>query len=166
MANKTSEVFSQLPPWAKGVLAMAGIVAIGAVGYVIYKEIKKREADKGNKAENTAANSELADLLRRGIKPSYQKSQYASYANSLWEAMDGYGTDSDLIMRIIANMKNDADFLALSSAYGIRTVSSGAGNPEPDLKGTLSAALASELSNSKIKDINASMAKKGITYKF
>lgn len=157
---------SDLPKWAKGIIAVAIVGGVGFIAYKIYKKIQQSNEEKGSKQENSQAQSELDKLIKKGIKPTYQQSQYSSYANTLWEAMDGYGTNEDLIMRVFANLKNDADFLSLSKAYGIRTVSSGVGNPEPNYRGTLSGALASELENSKIRDINASMSKKGITYKF
>ncbi len=157
---------SGLPQWAKGVIAIAVVGGVGIVIYSIYKKIQSQRDEKGNKQENIQAKNELDNLIKIGIKPTYSESQYSSYANTLWSAMNGYGTDEDIIMRVFANLKNDADFVSLSAAYGTRTISSGLGNPEPNYRGTLSCALASELSNSKIKDINKSMSKKGIKYKF
>jgi len=162
--GKASTYYSGLPSWAKGVLAVAVVAGIAGVVYVLYKKTKDVKEDKTNKAENTAAESELSQEIRKGIKPTYPKSQYDSYANSIHEAMNGSGTDENLIKRVFANLKNNADFLSLTSAYGTRTVDGG--TFAPDYKGTLSGSLSHELSNDDIRDINVSMQRKGITYKF
>jgi hypothetical protein len=162
--GKASTYYTGLPSWAKGFLAVAAVAGVGAMVYLLYKKSKQVDEDKPNKIENKAAESELVDEIKKGVKPTYPKSQYDSYANSVHQAMNGSGTDEDLIKRVFANLKNNADFLALTSAYGTRTVDGG--TFAADYKGTLSGSLASELSNDDIRDINASMQRKGITYKF
>jgi hypothetical protein len=79
--------------------------------------------------------------------------------------MDGYGTDEEQIYGVFKNIKNDADFAMIQNAYGIREISSGAWNPEPNFKGTLSGALTNELSASEKDVLNNILAQKKITYR-
>lgn len=157
---------SDMPSWAKGIIGIALLGGIAIVSYKVYKKIKQIELLKGSKQENNEASKELDKVIASGGKLSYPTSQYSTYANIIWSAMDGYGTDTDAVMRVFANLKTNADFLALNKAFGVRTISSGAFNPSSDYKGSLSGAMVSELPNYKLRDINTSMSKKGITYKF
>lgn len=159
--------FTGLPPWAKGVIAI-GLLA--GTAYIVRKLMKapgEIKAGQGNRQEDKSWNQQFDKLnTNPATKATIDKAQMTSYANSLFTAMDGYGTDESGIMRIIDSLKNDADFAGVSAAYGVREVSSGAWNPEPNYKGTLSGALASELSASWVSALNATLAKKGIKYKF
>lgn len=142
------------------------IVLIGAGIFIAYKMIQSIMKSKPQREEVASASSELDRLNQSTVtRQSITKSQAESFASTLHTAMDGYGTDEDAIISIFYKLKNNADYLALQKAYGVREISSGAWNPEPNFKGTMASALRSELSNTWIKKINDLLIKKKITYR-
>lgn len=169
MANGNTQFakdsFMGLPPWAKGAIAVA---IVGGIGYLIYKTVKlpgqiqedksKREEDKGWNQEFDKLNSNPA------TKATLTKAQMSSIANKIHTAMDGYGTDELGIVAAFKQIKNNADFAGVQAAYGIKTVSSGRLNPEPDFRGPMIAALTSELSQYWKDLINKSLTNKKIKY--
>ena len=76
--------------------------------------------------------------------------------------MDGYGTDEATIYSVFSKFKNAGDFALVMNAYGVREISSGAWNPEPNFKGTLIGALTSELNVENKTKINKILASKKI----
>ena len=75
---------------------------------------------------------------------SYSPATYERFANQLFEAFRGVGTDEDQVIRIINELKTYDDWLALVKAFGIRKVPHLFG----DIEGTLSQLLAYELEDS------------------
>lgn len=163
--------YMNLPPATRGLITVVGV---GVGLYIVYKiyqsisgtlsgEVTQQQAgtreDKGWAAEADRLNQNPA------TRSTITKAQAQSYAQSIFTAMDGYGTDEEAILGVFKNIKNDADFAMISNAYGVREVSSGAWNPEPNYKGTMSGALTSELSQSWKDDINKVLAGKKITYR-
>jgi hypothetical protein len=87
---------------------------------------------------------------RQGTQYSYGAQQYLNFAESLFTAMDGVGTNEASIKRVMEQMKTYDDVLALIQAYGKRKWSKWELwdiNPKPM---TLAEALESELSASEI----------------
>lgn len=150
-------------PMGKKVLKGA-LIALGI--YVAYRIVKGFMEDSPNREEQQATTTEL-DALNNNpkTKQKISPSQAMSYANALVVAMDGYGTDEVAIKSTFYKLYNNADYLALSKAFGTRTISSGNWNPEPNFKGTMAAALRSELDWSLVKELNDILKKKGITYR-
>lgn len=155
-----------LPPWAKGVVAVAIILGVGFATYKIVKGASERKKGKTSKEEEKETNKELDDLIKAGKGPTLSKSQMSQFANQLFTAMDGYGTDEDSVIRIFGNVKNDADVYGVVTAYGVRELSSGKFNPEPNKKGTLGESLSSELSSYWLGALNKLMTTKGIKRQF
>lgn len=163
--------YMNLPPATRGLVTLVGLGVGIFVVYKIYQsvsgtlsgEVTQQQAgareDKGWATEADTLNQNPA------TRSTISKAQAQSFAQSLFTAMDGYGTDEDAIIGVFKNLKNDADFAMVSNAYGIREVSSGAWNPEPNYKGSLSGALTSELSQSWKDEINKILAGKKIKYR-
>jgi hypothetical protein len=87
---------------------------------------------------------------KQGTKYTYGAQQYLNFAESLYTAMDGVGTNEAGIKRVMDQMKTYDDVLALIQAYGKRKWSKWEIwdlNPKPL---TLAEALESELSASEI----------------
>lgn len=160
------ESFTGLPAWAKGAIAIA---VVGGIGYLVYSLIKKGKdikESKGNRDEVKTVGSELDKLnSNSSTKQTLSASDASAIANKLFATMDGYGTDTTTIEGQLKRLKNQADWLAVRSAYGIREVSSGRFNPEPNYKGTLEGALTTELGyfdSSMRERINNYFTKQGI----
>jgi hypothetical protein len=157
------EKTSGIPSWAKGLLAVAGVIAVGAAAYGIYSWNKNRIANAGANAETGAAGDELKALSAKGVKITRPQSQIDAVANSFFVAMDGYGTNRDAIYEAAAQIRNQADMVAIKKSYGIRELSSGAFNPEPNFKGSLSEALTFKLNKNQKYALNLMLAKKGVS---
>lgn len=139
-------MFSELPPAARGVIAVGIAVAAGFGLYFVYKALKKAQNQADSKAEANAIKDELNQLNKTADKKqTLTPAQAKAMSNVLFGAMDGYGTNVVAISKQLLQLKNQADWLAVSDAYGVKTLSSGKLNPEPDFVGTLNAALSNEL---------------------
>lgn len=165
MANQKAltNLFTGLPLWAKGVLAL---LIVGIIIYIAIqaKNIIKSVSDKiAEKKSEAATKSELKDYAKQGIKPSYMDSQYKGWANKIGAAMDGFGTDEDAIYDVFRLMKNDADVLKLIEAYGTRTFP---GMFMGETSFTLSSALQDELNRSELNKLNGILRNAGISYTF
>lgn len=169
--NASTKKFAQdatmsLPGWAKGVLAIGILGGLGYIAYRILRAPKDIKAGQGNRQEDLGWNKEFDQLnTNAATKATISKAQMAAYANSLFAAMDGVGTDNEAIIAVFAKIQNDADFAGINAAYGVRELSSGKWNPVPNFKGTLTAALTDEVPMVIKEGINNIMAKKKITYK-
>lgn len=160
------QTFEGLPTWAKGIIAIAGTATTIFVVWKIYNYIQLQMSIGKEKGEIKANEQELKDLEKKGVKPTLNKTQLADMANQIKTAFDGYGTDKSALGRAFAKVKNEADLLNLKTIFGIRTISSGRLNPEPDKTGTLGEIMASELDAASIFDINMVLAKQGIKNRF
>ena len=160
-----------LPPATRGLVTVVGVGILLYVGYKIYKNISDTAGgvvspEKGNKQEDKGWAAESDKLNQNpATKATISTAQASSFANSMHAAMDGYGTDEDAIYAIFGHIKNAGDFALLMNAYGVREISSGAWNPEPNFKGTLTGALTSELVAEDKAKINGILAGKKITYR-
>ena len=141
--------FNSLPTWAKGTIAV--VVTAGVVIGVYYsvKGIQKAIQNLDNRNNKDEVNASEDELTKLNKDPKTRQKittvQAESYANAIDSMMNGYGTDSQGIKDIWYHVSNDADVQAIIKAFGIRTISSGNWNPEPDFKGTLSGAMRNEL---------------------
>lgn len=152
--------FLGLPPWAKGVVAIA---VVGVTIYAVYKISQKVGGDEEqDKKEDKDIVSELEKESKK--KPaSYPASQFKTFANGIETAGFDVGTDEDAIYNIFRKLKNNTDYLMLLTAWGKpnRTVYDwGIGR-----KMTLPQYLRYELDNTEIKKVNTILQSKGITYR-
>jgi len=131
-----------------------GAVAVGA--YVIYMAIQK---NKDKKLQSGFPYS--PDNSGTIITSTFNANKTA---DEIFAAMDGYGTDESAIVSSFNKVKTDADFDALVTAFGTRTISSGSWNILiSDFTGDLSACLRDELSSGWISDINNTLQRNGVT---
>jgi len=173
-----------LPTWAKGILAVGG----AAVAFFVVKGILKRVKEQAStqQARQTVADqkTEANELVRQGVKPTYSGSQYKAWADSIQKQFDGcdfapatlvfpptafwnssWSFSGSMVANIMLSLKNDLDFLMLSTAYGIRTHDQ-CGFFTGDFTGNFQQAVTDELDYSEIREINKYLKSKGITYKF
>ena len=160
------ELFKQLPPWGKGVIAVGILAGVGIVAYSVYKKLQKDKGLKGAKQELDSVAQATQDLTKAGQKPSLDSFKLAQIANQIHSALNGYGSDESGVYRAFAQVKNDLDVVNLTKAYGIRKLSSGNWNPAPDFEGTLGQSLTEELDAKEVAALNMLLAKKGIKYRF
>jgi hypothetical protein len=157
VATKT---FNDLPQWAKGVIAV-GVVVGG--GYLLYKYVLKPKS--GTEVGQSEVEEEIITAQEQK-KLSYPKSAYYSMADAIETAVNGIGTDEQLIYTTFRKLKNDADFLMLKKAFGIRNYN---GDYLPYIltraKWGLEATLQNEMSSTELGYVNAILKKAKIKYR-
>lgn len=105
--------FSKLQPIEKGIVILVGIV----IFYCLQHLIRAYFQNITSKAEQLG---EVAALQSQGMQKSYPDSQYTQFANTLYEAMYGAGTDDDTILVVFGRMNNDLDVLTLENKFGLK----------------------------------------------
>ena len=110
---------------------------------------------------------EADNLKKQGVKSSRTLSQWKLVADSIYNSMkfSAVSDNKDNIEKQLKMVQNDLDFLLLTQAYGIRQhgfyfLPDG---EETTLIGQIATG---ELSNERIKRINADYAAKGIKFRF
>lgn len=149
-----NNIIKESPSWAKGILVVFSLGAIGFIGWKIYKKIQENKDTKDTRSDEK-------DLAREGQVPSYPQSAYSSFANRIEQA--GFaigGTNEDAIYSVFNQMKNDLDIILLIKAFGKRRIEFSF------QKGDLSAFLESELNDSEIKKVNSILESKKIKFRF
>ena len=165
MANQVGNIYKNLDPRIR-----LGVQVVGfAVGiYLVYRLIKgvnKFQEDIPFQSEEQSTANELAKLNKNPYtRQKLTESQAKSYANKLFQAMDGLGTDEQSIYSVFYKLQNDADFLAIQNAFGTKTISSGSYFVS-DVRGTMVPCLSSELDIDELKRVNDILSKKNIKYR-
>lgn len=168
--NQIKTYYKQLPPWAKGVVGVGGVLVVVIVGIKAWKFIQSMQRLNTSLAEPEAAKDDLNYLIANGISPSFPNSQYEAWSNQLTTAFSGCGTDTGSVFNVFNSLNNEADLLKLVSTYGTRKYEkclSGLyllGGGENNL--TLSAAISNELSVAELDSLNTILLNKGIKYRF
>jgi Holliday junction resolvasome RuvABC endonuclease subunit len=135
-------------------------------GVIVYRLIKGIIKQKDNRDEVQEAYNELDKTNQNpATAQKITKFQAEQYANTIFTAVDGWATDEVAIEKVFYRLSNNADFLAVSKAFGIRLISSGRFNPEPDYKATLTEALHIDMSSDEKKKLNDILIKKKIKYR-
>ena len=162
MANKAQSTFSQLPMWAKGTIAVVGVLVFVGVGYFIYKKVSRIGQNKDEKQEVGAAKDELENLKKQGITPTFTESDARGKANALQVAADGcdmFGTGATEIMNIIYSIKNAADWQLLKAIFGVRSWS----DCLAGVQGSITTLLLEELDTTQMKEARRHLGQFGIS---
>ncbi len=134
---------------------MIVVVAVIVVIFMVLRSGKNYIQKLGEFGDNLG---EKAALGVKGVKASFSKSEYNTFANQLENAMAGSGTDENLIFKIFNKMENDLDILNLETAFGLR--SSWGSNYD------LSEWLRGDLGTTDMNKLNQILSGKGITKQF
>jgi len=108
---------------------------------------------ENSKIKSESLGEELA-LEAQGVQQSYSTAKYKQFANKLYVAFDGMGTDENAVYSVFGQMNNDLDIIKLNTAFGIKE--------ETDLTGWI----LSELSSSELMKLNNILANKGINHQY
>lgn len=159
--NKLYNIYKDAPPLGKILL----IAAVILLAYLIYKGVKKLLAPgPTNEGQQKSASDELKDLAQAGEVSHYTESQMKGFADKLFKAMDGQGTDEEQIKAVFKYMQNKADVLELIRAFGVRTYEDGL---FVSYEYNLTEWLNEELSQDELdKFVNDPLRSAGINYSF
>lgn len=169
--------YSELPPWAKGIVFIGALGAIYLFASQTLSQIKSQAAEKEASKALDDAKKDQNNLEKKNILPSYTKTQYSSWADQILQAFKGtdfsqpmiiagdvfqYSDSGEVVSRIFEKLKNDADYLSLKIAFGLKDYNTWLWTDVKNV--TLEAAITDELNYAEIKGLNKILAKKKITY--
>ncbi|MDR0207030.1 MAG: hypothetical protein LBI45_07235 [Bacteroidales bacterium] len=140
----------------KRLLALLIILAVIAV--VFYFSWSKIKALFNSISTKIALDSDISKEIDNGNPPSYNDAKYKEFANRLYTAMKGAGTDKTTIKDVFEQMINITDVLKLVQAFGVRDGE----NLQQWLDGEVHWWKPGDIK----KEINKTLTKKGIFYKF
>lgn len=173
-----TKYWEELPPWAKGVTGVAGLAIVYFTGRGIYNGIDKLVQAKKQGMAVDAAKKDITSLSSQGVNPSFPDSQYKLWADKIQAQFDGCdwsvgGTavgmltaSGQVLYDTLSQFKNDADFLKLQTAWGVRTYAACMSWFVKDKTLTLDGAVSDELSTSEIDKLNNKLKDLGINYSF
>ena len=148
------EFIKDIPGWAKGV---AVIVVIGIIAFVVYKFYKDF---KPRTQEQKDLEKDQDTFIQQGQKPSFPRSQYKAFADTIQQENLSWDTDEKKIYNIFKQMKNDLDITLLVEAFGNR-------RPQFTFNDVaLVPFLNEDLSKSEIEQINNILISKNIKFRF
>lgn len=131
----------------KTLVTTAVVVALGAAAY--YFLLRPSADNKGGK---------------RGRDDGEIDEKMLPIANSLFDAMDGYGTANDDIETELKKIQSKKEWDSLVRAFGTRTISSGRGNVfQSDFTGGLVECLQDELDEAETNRVNQILSRIGVS---
>jgi len=171
MSNKLYNYYKDLPPWAKGITAVAGLAVAGFVGYKLYRIVFPTSSDKKSQQFIKSISNDIDRFRLQGMTPSYPDAQYKTYANSIYNGMRyAIGDDYGLVEEILKKMQNDLDVALLIDAFGIKqNFAFGIPTGDPiDMITMIKSELGNDyfgLTDYRVQRVNRDWQTKGITYK-
>lgn len=147
-----------------GIITASIVIAAAYLLYKIFNKKSNVNPSYGGSGGVVMPNPTLGGTI--GSAPTMSEAKFKEIADKIFIAMDGYGTNTDAIINQFSLLKNNDDVMSLIAAYGIKDISSGKYNPIPDFNGNLPEALANELSQTQISELNSILVKSGITIRF
>jgi hypothetical protein len=94
------------------------VVTTIVVLFVLWNKFKGQIKAAGKTISNT---SEVGALNNNGIKASYPREKYKTFAKYLFNAIDPWNTDEQTVFGLFGYLKNDVDFIELDKAFGVKT---------------------------------------------
>lgn len=156
--SKIKVLWSGVPGWAKGIILILIVLLIVWLVYKFYKQVGFKSEEEKKAERDYRKDKDM--LSEQGQKPTFTRTQYKGFADTIEGENKSWDTDEKKIYDIFRNMKNDLDIVLLSEAFGKR-------RPQfelidRDLNGFLNA----DLNGSEIGEVNKILASKGIKYRF
>lgn len=124
-----------------GILIILAVVVL----YIVWDKLKSIFSSISSSVSNVVNNPVESNNLTQA------DSWYSSAADSIFNAMNGYGTDYDTIISLVTTLQNQDDWNQLKRKYGTRTLEHFLYD---DLTGGLVEHLRSELDSYEKQNIN------------
>jgi len=99
----------------KGALILIGGILLFIGGKKIYNYIKQKRAE--NEAKHAAENAQKV-LKAAGVDSSITDAQAQSYANTLLNAFDRTGTDTNAVREVLSHIKTKGDYYVVKKCFG------------------------------------------------
>ena len=140
--------FSELPAWAKGTIAVIGVLTLVGGALLIRRGIKKLAEGKDERKEerdlNQNAQNELNQLQQQGVSTTLSDLDAQTLSNTIVALLDGMestGSERLVVEGILEKVNNQADWVKLQQVFGRKVIDNagwGTGDTTYDLKGLLS----------------------------
>lgn len=119
------KIFSQLPPYAKGVIAIVitGVSVFAA--FKMYLYFVKKAADRAQKKVSNQADDMVSKLANSGQRLTFAAPTYSGTANTIQQLLDGCetpATEIQVVNEIIKVVKNPIDWYYLVAQFGNRDI--------------------------------------------
>ena len=137
----------------KQVLKWAIIIFIIIIALRFGAPLIKSTWNQFKKSSETRSIEELENNINNN-KLSYQLAEYSLMANSLFTAMDGMGTNEQVIYNVFNRLKNIDDLYQLITSFGVKSDQ------------TLQQWLIADLSSSELEKVNQLLSSKNINFQF
>jgi hypothetical protein len=119
-----NQYFKDLPQWAKGTIAVAGLLGIGFIAYKLYKFASNLQETQDLKDVVSESRDEY-DKLKKKDTLTAPISAYSSLANDIKIKLNGCEmatTEADVIIAITKIVKKPIDWYYLVKVFGVRDV--------------------------------------------
>lgn len=136
----------------KWILIGVGVLLLLLVLSFVFRKKKGPDEEVHNEQVNNAIDN--YEQTHPNKKPNYSAHEYTDFANLIYNAVEGAGTDEDAVFRVIYKIRNELDYLYLNKAFGVRDGL------------TLASWIANDFNVQQIGKLNAELAKYGIAKKF
>lgn len=115
--NNTNPIIQMIMPYvALGVIALIVLYYMKSQVGKATDALGLTQSDEDKKANRDAVQEIAVDAK----KLSYPTSRYLTLANNLFNAMEGFGTDADVVKSTFEQMKNQNDWNMLIKNFGTR----------------------------------------------
>jgi hypothetical protein len=169
--EKMLAYYNGLPTYAKGIIAIAAVGAVVAVGYQVYIKVFPSKSDKAAQDYLNAIVNDIQRFKNEGQVASYPEAAYVTFANTIYNGMRYViGDDYGGVVETCKKMQNSLDVALLIDAFGVRQnymMFFDAGDPM-DMFTFIRSELGNEylgITAYRLKQINQDWDSKGITYK-
>jgi len=144
------------------IIAVSALALVGLGAYLVFGRKKGQPTPAPD--PNDQGNGDNGDNGGGNGGSGSQAPDFTEMADTIFEAMDGYGTNFTDIKAEVSRLRSRSEWNSLVSAYGIRTVDSGAGNIfVGNFTGDLAECLKDELRSSQIAELNTIIGKFGVS---
>ena len=128
---KNLKTFSSLASSPTSILPIVYLSIFAVAGWIFFKffvPILKRyfqnenliAEDKDEQEEREEVVTDIEVFEDKGQKPTYNTSQYRTYANSIYNSVGFIYDDPTIVYTNLRRLKHDLDFLLLVKAFGKR----------------------------------------------
>lgn len=133
------------------ILGIFGILVV--VNKIFGKSEEEKEKEKEEKEQMEEEAADIKEELAAGIQPTWKPYKYKEYADSLYSALNGAGTNELAVSKVFEHIINDIDYKMLNNAFGYRDGDN------------MTTWLRDDLSQDWIAQINGMLARNGVTFR-
>lgn len=101
-----------------GVYIVLGFLVVGIFLYFMFR----KKPDTTTEDVQKGADDELAEIRKEdpAIKQTYSNITYVQWADQIYHAVEGMGTDEDSVFQVFYQLRNKVDWVMLKKAFGVR----------------------------------------------